>query len=137
MKPTHALLAEDFFPVNIAHLQLRHCRVPSIRAADSAANAEASFSKVQSVTYGSADAVVFDPTHMRLIYASLKHQILHEPAHLIVRQRRHNRRLHSEASFQSAGNAVLTSTLPDQEGTRVRHPAIAGIKAQHYFAEAH
>src|SRR5437764_14295055 len=71
VKPSHAFLPEDFLPINLAGLELRDSRVPSVGAAESGAHAEATLRKVQAVTNRAPHAIVLDPADVGLIHAAL------------------------------------------------------------------
>ena len=60
----------------LARSKLRHRGVAAIGTAERGAQAEPAFSEVQAVANRAADAVVGDPLDVRLVHASLVHEIL-------------------------------------------------------------
>ena len=137
MQPARALLAEDLVPVDLARLQLAHRRVTAVAATQRRAYAKPALRKVQPVAHRAPDAVVLHPLHVRLVHAALQHQVFDQPAHGIIGQRGHHRRLQSEAPPQPARHVVLAAALPHLELARRGHPHIAGIEPQHHLAQAH
>ncbi len=75
----------------------------------------AAFREVQPIAHLASDAVVVDPANVRLIDAALIDQVLDQTSHRIVSQRGNNRRVESEATFQSARDVVLAAAFPDAE----------------------
>ena len=77
----------------------------------------------------------FDPFHVRLIDAALIDQILNQAADRIVGKSRHDRRVETETSFQSASDIVFAAAFPHLERPRRVYPLIARIEPEHHFAE--
>ena len=69
------VIAEDFFPIDIAFFELRNRRVPAVRTAKRGADAETAFGEIHPVSHGPADTVVFHPFHVRLVNAALVNQV--------------------------------------------------------------
>ena len=88
VEPAHAFLPEDAFPVDVAGLELRRRRVAAVRAADRAADAEALLGEVEPDARGAADAVERHPLDVRQVHAALQHQVLQQPADLVVHEAR-------------------------------------------------
>ena len=135
MQPAHPDLPEQPVPVELARGELGGSGVRAVGHAAGAAHAKAAFGEVEPVSDAAADAVVGDPAHQRGIDPSLKHQILDQPADVVVGDRRRDRRAHAEAASQPAGDVVLAAALPDAELARVAHAALAGVQPQHHLAE--
>src|ERR1044072_757717 len=81
-----ALAAEYLLPVDVAGLELRGGRVPSVRTAQCGAHAEASLGEVQAVAHPAPDAVVLAPEDVRLIDAALLDEVLHQTPDGVVRE---------------------------------------------------
>src|SRR6266446_3548761 len=73
VKPARAFFGKDFFPIDIAGLELGNRRVPAIRTSKRGAHAKPALGEIQAVADRAADAVVFDPTDMTQIDAALEH----------------------------------------------------------------
>src|SRR6202035_5393926 len=80
---------------------------------------------------------VVNPTNEALVDSALIEQVLKQAADWIVGNGRDDRRLESETALEAAGNVVFASAFGNFERAGGRDPAIAGIKPQHYLAEAH
>src|SRR5262249_32402542 len=104
MKPPSAFFTKYLVPVDLARLQLANRRVSAIRAAQSRPHAKPALGKVQPVARGATNAVILPPDHVRLIDATLVHQVLNQAPHRIVGERRNNRRLHPKTSTQTAAD---------------------------------
>ena len=136
VKPARALCSENPFPVNVAGLQLRNRRMPTIRTTQSSANPKASLGEIQPVTHTTAHAVILDPFEMRLIDSALINQILNQTADGIVCQRGNDRGIHSETTPQSARDVVFATAFPNLKSARGVNAAIAWIEPEHHFAQA-
>src|SRR5205823_14417394 len=97
MKP--ASLFEDPVPVDIAGFQLRHGRVPAIRASQRRTYSEASLGEIEAIANRAPDAVVRNPANQRRIHAALINEVLNQPANRIVGECSDDRRVHSEAAL--------------------------------------
>src|SRR5207245_6659802 len=133
--PARALAVEYGGPIDVARAELRDRGVAPVRAADAGANAEAALDEVQPVPALAADAVVLPPEHVRLIDATLKDEVLHEPADRVVGQRRHQRRIEAEAALQPARDVVLAAAFPDPEGARRVQARLAPLEADEHLTE--
>jgi hypothetical protein len=65
-----------------------------------------------------------------------KHQIFHQPAHRVIRQRGDVSRAKAEATTQAAGHVVLSAALPNLKRSSRMNAPLAGIEAQHDLAQA-
>ena len=63
VEPARAVLAENFIPINVAGLQLRHRGVAAVGATERGAHAESALGEIQAVAHRAADAVVGHPAH--------------------------------------------------------------------------
>src|SRR6266849_666744 len=121
----------------MAGLELRDGGVAAIRTTEGGAYAEAAFGKIQSVSHGAADAIVGHPAYVFLTDAALQHEVFDQPANGIVCEGRSDGGVEAETTLQSARNVVFAATFPRAELAGGRDPLVAGIEAQHDFAEAH
>jgi hypothetical protein len=62
-------------------------------------------------------------------------KILDQPPDRVVGEGGHHGRLQAEAAAQSAGHVVLAAALPGAEGARGVDALLAGVEAQHDFAQ--
>src|SRR5260370_30876747 len=136
VKPARAFCSENLFPINVAGLQLRDRRMPTIRTTQSRTHAKASLGKIQPVTHTAAHAVILDPFDMRLIDSALINQILHETADGIICKCGYDRGVHPETTPQSARDIVFATAFPDLKSARGVNAAIAWIEPDHHFAQA-
>ena len=137
VEPTHAVLAEDFIPIDGARFQLGDGGVSPIGAAQGRTNSESSLGEIQSITDGAANAIVIDPANEALVDAALIDEILKQAADGIIGNGGDNRGVEAETAFEAARDVVFSSTLGDFEGAGGPNAAVAGIKPKHYFAEAY
>jgi hypothetical protein len=135
VEPAHPELAEQVLPVDLPGRQLRRGGVAAVRHAERSADAEAALGEVEPVADRSADAVVGCPANERGIDTPLEHEILDQPADVVVSESRDDRAAQPEAAAQAASNVVLSPALPDAEFARGAHAILAGIEAQHHLAE--
>ncbi len=75
-------------------------------------------------------------TTMRLVDAALQHQVFEETADGVVGERGDDGGLEAEAAAQASGYVVLAAALPDVEAACGGYADVAGIEAEHDFAEA-
>src|SRR5215207_638809 len=99
MKPARAFRAEDLLPVDVARSQLRDGSVTTIGATGSRTHAKAAFGEIQTIANCASDTIKLHPLQVRLVHAALVDQVLDQAAHRIVSERRHDRRVHSEAAL--------------------------------------
>src|SRR5256885_3185161 len=99
MKPACAFFDNDFFPIDLARLELRNRRVPAIRTSERGAHAKSASCEIQDVADCAADAVVLDPADMAEIDAALEHQILDDASDRIVGEHRDDGGVQAEAAF--------------------------------------
>src|ERR1700728_1600476 len=109
----------------------------AIRTSDWSAQTEASLGKIQAVADRASHAVEGGPAHIFLTNASLQHQVFDEASNWIVREGRDNRRVHAETAPKPASHVVFASTFPRAKMARRGDAPIAGIEAEHDFAETH
>ena len=93
---------------------------PAVRHADRAPNAEAPLGEVEAVAHGPAEPVVRHPARSRLgVDAALQHEVLDQPADLVVGERRDDRRCAGRST--SAGRERrCTRRRPPRPGTSGR-----------------
>ena len=106
-----------------------------VGATQRGAYSEPPLGEVHAIPYGTSDAIEGYPADVLLADASLEHQVFDEPAHRIVRQRRHDRGVEAEAPFQPACDVVFSTTLPSAEFPCRSNAHVAGIEAKHNFAQ--
>ena len=111
--------------------------MPAVRTTQRRANAEAALGEIQSVAHGAADSVIGRPADIFLADAALQHEVFDEAADGIVRERGDDRGVHSKAALESAGDVVFAAAFPGAEVARGGNALVAGIEAQHDFAQAH
>jgi hypothetical protein len=109
--------------------------VASIRASESAANAEAALGEIEPVANGPSHAVVAHPVHQRLIHTALINQILQQTAHGIIDKCRDNGSFQTETTLQAASYVVFAAAFINVEPARGRDSSVTRIEAQHHFAE--
>src|ERR1051326_7796430 len=126
VEPTDAS-GEETIPIDVACRQLRDRRVSAIGTTDRAAHAEAALREIETVARAPADAVIGDP--------ALQHQIFDESSNGIVEERGDDGGAHAEAAPQAARDVVLAAAFPCLKGARRGDASVAGIEAQHHFAE--
>ena len=124
-------------PVDVARPQLRGGRVAAIGHADGATNAEAALGEVEAVAHRAADAVGGDPADEARVDASLEHEVLEQPADVVVGERGHDTRALTEAAAEPARDVVLASALPRPEPAGGANAPLARIEAEHDLAERH
>src|SRR5271154_5307718 len=122
-------------PIKIAGLELRRCRIATIRHADRAADAEAAFGEIQTVAHAAADAVVFAPLDEVRVHAALHDEILDEMADLVVHERGADGGFVAETFAQAARGVVFATAFPRGEMPRGADASFAGVEPQHDFAE--
>ena len=84
-----------------------------------------------------ADAIVFNPANVRLIYIALVNQVLHQPPNRIVSERGHDGSVHAKAPPQTSGDVVFAAAFPNAKAARRGYTAFARIEAQHHLTQAH
>ena len=117
-------------------LKLRDGGVAAVRAAQRGADAETSFSEIQAVAHGTADAVVRNPLGERVVHAALIHQIFDEPADRIIGERGDYGRVQTKAALQAARDIVFAAAFADGKLARGPDALVARVEAQHHFAQA-
>ena len=135
VEPSRAFVTKYFLPVDIAFLELRHRRISPIRTSESSTDAETAFGKVHTVANSTPNAIVLRPLNMRLIDAALIDQVLNQAADRIIGKCGNDRRVETETTLQTAGDVILTATLPHFERPRRMYPFIARIEPEHYLAK--
>jgi hypothetical protein len=66
----------------------------------------------------------------------LENQIFQQTTDIVVGKRRANSRPQAKAAAKPAGDIILSAPFPDLEFARTTDAAIAGVKAQHNFAQS-
>ena len=107
----------------------------AIGTAGGCAHAEAALRKVEAVADGAAHAVIGNPFEQGKIDAALQHEVFDEAADGVVGERGGNGGAEAEATAQAAGHVVFAAAFPNLELARRVNPVVAGIEAQHDFAE--
>src|SRR6185437_14862464 len=107
----------------------------TIGATERSSHAESTFREVQTIAHLATDTIEFHPANMRLVYAALIDQVLHETAHGIICQCSDDSSVEPEAAFQPARDVVLAAAFPDAKFASSVNSIIAGIEPQHHFAE--
>ena len=127
--------AEEVVPVELARLELLSGGVPAVGHAQGAADAEAAFGEVQAVAHGAADAVVRYPAYERGVDAALEHEVLEQPADVVLDERGDDRGAHAEAPSQAACDVVFAAAFPDAKLAGGSNSPFAWVKPQHDLAE--
>src|SRR5580704_17363625 len=127
------MLSEDLIPVEIAGLQLRNRRMSAVIGPGGRANSKAAFRKIQPIARPASNAIVRHPANVSLIYYTLIHPVLQQPPHRVVRERRNDCRVHSEASLQPTCDVVFPTALTHLETPRGRNAPIPRIEANHHL----
>src|SRR6476660_5022859 len=99
MEPARSALAEDLFPIDLAGFKLGNRCVPAVGTSLSSAYPETALREIQPISYFASDAIVFHPSHHRLVHAALVEQILKETPDCIVSNRRDNGSLEPKTPF--------------------------------------
>ena len=128
-------VAEEVLPVDVARPQLRGGRVAAIGHADGAAHAEAALGEVEPVAHRPSDAVGRNPADEARVDPSLEHEVLEQPADLVVGERGHDAGAEAEAAPEPPRDVVLATALPRLEPAGGANPPLARIEAQHDLAE--
>ena len=123
-------------PVEVAGLDLADGGVAAVGAAGGRAHAEAALGKVEAVADGAAHAVVGNPFEQGSIHAALQDEVFDQAADGVVGQRGGDGGAQAEAAAQSAGHVVFAAALPHLKLARGVDAALAGIEAEHDFAQA-
>ncbi|MGD0829889.1 MAG: hypothetical protein ABR907_03020 [Terracidiphilus sp.] len=108
----------------------------AIRSSNCRAQAEAPLREVEAVANGTADAVIGKPLNERRVNAALQNEIFNQAADGIVYKRGGDSGPQSEAAAQPTSNVVFAAALPDVEVARRVNAPVAGIEAEHDFAQA-
>ncbi len=109
--------------------------VAAIGNADRAAHAEAALGEVQAIARLAADAVELPPFDELGIDAALHDEIFDQAADVVVGEGGGDGGLQAEAAAQAARDVVFAAAFPDFEFARGADAALAGIEAEHDFAE--
>ena len=135
VKPPGSELAENVIPVVVAGFQLRGGTVPAIWISDRAAYSKASLGKIQAISHGAADAVIFAPFDKFGIHAALHDKIFDQVADFVVHQGGADSGAKTEAFAKSSRCVVFAAALPSCELAGSSYAALAGIEAQHHLTE--
>src|SRR5580693_992610 len=103
--------------------------MPAIRTTECSANPETPLGKIQPIADASANPVIRHPTQVFLAHASLQHEVFHETTNRVIRECRHNRRVHAKTAPESTGYVVFASTFPRSKLTRCRYTIVPGIES--------
>src|SRR5258708_31611232 len=137
VKPPRPLLSKNLVPINVPGLQLRYRRVPTVVASQRRAHSKSALRKIQPVARRATYTVMLHPSQQRLVHSSLINQILQQPPHRIIAQRRHHRRVQPEAALQPARHVVFPAALAHSKASRRRNSPLAGIESHHHLAQTH
>ena len=135
VEPPDALLAKELLPVDVAGLELAHCRKPAVGARTRAAATEAALHEIEAVPDRAANAIIGNPLDVARVDTALKHEVLDEAPNGIVGKSGHRRRLEPEAATKSADDVVFAAAFPDLEIARSVDSTVARVEAEHYLAE--
>ena len=135
VQPAHAQRAEEVLPVDVARPQLRGGRVTAIGHPDGAAHAETALGEVEPIAHRPADTVGRNPADEARVDASLEHEVLEQPADLVVGERRHDTGAEAETSPEPPGDVVLATAFPRLEPAGGTNPPLGRIEAEHDLAE--
>jgi len=135
VEPAHAEFAEDVFPIDVAGFELGCRGVAAVRVADRAADTEAAFGEIQTISHIAADAVVPAPLDEVGGNAALHDEVLDEVAHFIIDECGDHGGLVAEAFAETARRVVFAAAFPDGEVAGGADPAFTGIEAEHHFAK--
>src|SRR5262249_44811123 len=113
VEPAGAELGKNFFPIDVAGLELGNGGVATVVGAKGGTDAEAAFGEVEAVARSTADAVVGYPSHERWVDSALIHEILEQATYGVVGEGCDHGGLESEATFQAAGDVVFAAALAD------------------------
>src|SRR6266403_242033 len=136
MKPARALLTKNLIPIDVAGLQLRDGRVPTIVTSQRRTHAEAALRKIEAVARRASHAIVFHPTHQRLVHPALVNEILKELPDWIIGECRYDRSVQAETSLQPACDVVFPSAFANFKGSRRRNAPLARVQPHHDLAQA-
>jgi len=128
-------LHKDFVPVDLAGLELRDCGIATVGTAESRAYAEAAFGEVEAVADGASNAVVLDPTEVRLVDAALIHEVFDKAPDGVVGECGDDAGAQTEAALEAAGDIVFPAAFPGLEGAGGCDAPNAGVEAEHDFTE--
>jgi hypothetical protein len=109
--------------------------MPTIRAAERGANAKTLLGEVEADTRIAAQSVEFAPDDLRGVDAALHHQVLDQPAQIVLRQGSNGGGALAPALAHGARHVVFAATFPDLEAARIAHAAEARVEPQHHLAE--
>ena len=135
VKPAHAVLAKNLFPVDIALLDLAGGRIAAIRHTFGAPNTKAALGKIKAIAHRATDTIIIAPLDVIHIHAALHDKILHQPTDLIIGESGDNARLQTETTPKTTRHVIFAAAFPHIEIPSRAHTAIAGIKAQHDFPQ--
>ena len=91
--------------------------------------------EVQAITAESAYTIRLHPLDIGRIHAALQDEVFHQTADFIVSESGKDNCTHAKAAAQSADDIVFSAAFPGLEVTGSTDPALAGIQAEHNFAE--
>ena len=128
-------VSKDQRPIEIAGGELAYGGVAAVGTACGGSNSEAALGEVEAVADIAADTVVLDPLEQGEVDAALKHEVFDEAADGVVSERGGDGGAQAEAATEAAGDVVLAAALPDLELAGGVDAGIAGIEAEHDFAE--
>src|SRR6185503_12133835 len=107
----------------------------TIRTPERSPHAVSAFREVQPIAYLATDTVEFHPANMRLVYAALVDQVLHQPSHWVICECCHDSCVEPKAAFQPTRDVILAAAFPDAKFAGRVNSIVAGIEPQHHFTE--
>src|SRR3954464_6904597 len=99
VQPARAFFTENLVPIDLPSFEMRNSGVPAVVRASSRTHAESPFREIQPVARRTPDAIVSHPADVRLIDATLVHQVLQQPTNRVVCECRDYRRVQTEAAL--------------------------------------
>src|SRR5258708_21458629 len=111
MEPARSAPAEDLLPVDVTGFKLRNCRVAAVRAPQRRAQPKTAFGKVEAIAHATANAVILDPAHHRLLHATLIDQVLQQAANRVVGKRGDDACVDAKTPLEAACHVVLTAAF--------------------------
>jgi len=133
VKPAGSPVPENLFPVHIPCAQLRRSGQPAIGATHSTSDSEPALGEIQSVTDGTANAIIIGPLNERCIHPTLQDEVFQKEPHLILCKGGDHGGTLTEAAAQSPGHVVFTPTLPGTELPGGSDATLSGVEAKHDF----
>lgn len=136
VKPFAAGLGKESVPVEVAGLELGSGAVAAIDAAFGTTDSEAALGEVDGIADAFAHAIVGHPFDEAGIDTALEDEVLDEAANFVIGEGGEDAGAMREATAQAADHIVFAPAFPGGELAGGADSALAGIKAEHDFAES-